>query len=517
MKNLLFLLCFWATSLLAQPTIQWQKALGGSYFDEATCIQQTSDGGYIVTGNTASANGDVIGNHGVNDYWVVKLSSMGLVQWKKALGGSGNDWPTAIRQTKDGGYIVVGLSDSDDGDVLLNHGNFDCWIVKLDHLGVIEWQKSLGGSDWDDALSVQQTFDDGYIIAGSSSSENGDVTENQGGQDFWIVKLSNIGLIEWQKSLGGSNDDIAQAVKQTADGGYIMVGEAFSNDGDVVGNNGNVDFWVVKLSSTGELEWQKPLGGTGLDVGEDILQTPDGGYIVAGLVSSHNTGDVSGHNALGGFDFWIAKLSSSGELQWQKALGGSGSDSGRSIAQTSDGNYVIAGTTTSSNGDVIGNDGGADYWIVKVNDLGEILWQKTFGGTQAELGFSMQQTSDDGYIMAGYAWSNNGDVSGVHGYNDFWIVKLSPETVPTTEAPNAQTAHLEIYPNPAQQSIILKTASEESSLGISIYDLLGRAVLQQNIPNGGRVDIASLVHGLYLVVATSPEGEVFTGKLRKQP
>ncbi len=327
------------------------------------------------------------------------------------------------------------------------------------------------------------------------------------------MKLNNIGLIEWQKSLGGSNDDIAQAVKQTADGGYIMVGEAFSNDGDVVGNNGNVDFWVVKLSSTGELEWQKPLGGTGLDVGEDIIQIADGGYIVAGYIGSHNTGDVTGH--LGGFDFWIAKLSNTGELLWQKALGGSNEDWGRSVVQTSDGNYMIAGATTSSNGDVIGNDGGADYWIVKVNDLGEILWQKTFGGTQAELGFSMQQTSDDGYIMAGYAWSNNGDVSGVHGYNDFWIVKLSPETIPTTEATNAQTVHLEIYPNPAQQSITLKSPSEESSLGVSIYDLLGRAVLQQNILNGGSVEMASLANGLYHVVATTPSGEVFTGKLRK--
>ncbi len=165
-------------------------------------------------------------------------------------------------------------------------------------------------------------------MAGSSSSENGDVTENHGGQDFWIVKLSNIGLIEWQKSLGGSNDDNAQAVKQTADGGYIIVGEAFSNDGDVVGNNGNVDFWVVKLSSLGDMEWQKPLGGTALDVGEDIIQTTDGGYIVAGHVGSHNTGDVSGHNDLGSFDFWIAKLSSSGELLWQKALGGSEADWG---------------------------------------------------------------------------------------------------------------------------------------------------------------------------------------------
>ncbi len=151
MKNCLFisLLLFFATRIISQPTIQWQKSLGGSYFDEATCIQQTSDGGYIVTGNTASTNGDVIGNHGVNDYWVVKLSSTGLVQWKKALGGSGNDWPKAIRQTKDGGYIVVGLSDSDDGDVLLNNGNFDCWIVKLDNLGCyrmakVSWRQRLG-------------------------------------------------------------------------------------------------------------------------------------------------------------------------------------------------------------------------------------------------------------------------------------------------------------------------------------------------------------------------------------
>ena len=181
MKNLVILLafCCFAAFLPAQPSIEWQKVLGGSYFDQALCIEQTSDGGYIVTCNVASTNGDVVGNHGGNDFWVVKLNSSGSTQWTKTLGGSSNDRPYTIYQTSDGGYIVAGSTQSNDGDVSGNQGDIDGWIVKLNSTGAIEWQKAFGGSGWDEAWSVRQTTDGGYIMAGRSSSIDGDVTANR--------------------------------------------------------------------------------------------------------------------------------------------------------------------------------------------------------------------------------------------------------------------------------------------------------------------------------------------------
>ncbi len=246
-----------------------------------------------------------------------------------------------------------------------------------------------------------------------------------------------------------SSDDIAYSIRQTQEGGYIVTGESESNNGNVTGNHGSTDYWVVKLSEGGAIEWQKSLGTNSLDRPNEVYPTADGGYIVVGEVSANN-GDVSGHH--GGYDYWVAKLNSSGDIQWQKALGGSGEDFGQTIYPTHDGGCVIAGATQSNNGDVLDNDGGQDIWLVKLDSTGDVQWQKTLGGTQAESANSIQQTSDNGYILAGYAWSNNGDVSGNHGTQDFWIVKL-PQNPRPQQKPKAP---LQIYPNPSQQSIFLK-------------------------------------------------------------
>jgi len=260
------------------------------------------------------------------------------------------------------------------------------------------------------------------------------------------------------------------------------------------------------------LEWQKMLGSTSLDRPNDIYPTNDGGYIVVGI-ASWNDGDVTGNH--GGFDYWVVKINGLGDVQWQKSLGGSDEDFAQSIQQTSDGCYIIAGYSRSDDGDVLGNDGGQDIWIVKLTNEGEIKWQKTFGGTQAERAYSIQQTSDYGYVLAGFTQSNNGDVSGFHGTQDFWVVKLSPESV-NTEDFATQSSYLEIYPNPAFHNITLQIASEAPTLTICITDLLGRELSRQTIANGGSTDIAALPNGLYHVAATTPGGKVFSGKFRKQ-
>ena len=261
-KGLVFQLIFifFSNFLIAQkPTIEWQKSFGGSSGEQAECIKQTSDGGYIVAGYTLSTNGDVIGSHGGFDYWIIKLSSIGILEWKKTFGGTNSEYARSINQTSDGGYIVAGISNSNDGDVSGGHGDNDYWILKLSSIGDIEWQKTLGGLYNDVANIAIQTSDGGYLVGGFTGSIAQDVTDNHGGYDYWIVKLSELGTIQWQKTFGGTTHDHVLNMKQTTDGGYIIAGYTLSNNGDVTGNHGGYDIWIVKISNNGILEWQKHL------------------------------------------------------------------------------------------------------------------------------------------------------------------------------------------------------------------------------------------------------------------
>ena len=425
-----------------------EKLLGG-FFDDgypfgtqlgSPAIQKTTDGGYIVASvSRSSANGDVTGtNHGFGDYWIVKLDAGGKITWNKLLGGDGDDTPISIQQTTDGGYIVAGYSySSANGDVTgTNHGSEDYWVVKLDALGNIIWNKLLGGNQTDVATGIQQTTDGGYIVAGySGSSANGDVTgTNHGSGDYWIVKLDALGNTVWNKLLGGTDEERAYSIQQTSDGGYIVAGYSNSSaSGNVTGTNHGPsltgDYWIVKLGAVGNIIWNKLLGGNGTEAPNSIQQTIDGAYIVAGASNSSANGDVTGVNH-GGNDYWIVKLDASGTILWNKLLGGNNNDLAKSIQQTTDNGYIVAGYSGSSaNGDVTGtNHGGLyDYWIVKLDAAGNISWNKLFGGNLNDVANSIQQQNNNGnYIIAGYSNSSaNGDVTGQnHGQYDYWIVKI---------------------------------------------------------------------------------------------
>jgi hypothetical protein len=512
MKNLVLgavVLVFSAT-LQAQPSIQWQKTLGGSLNDDAKSIEQTSDGGFITAGFTVSDDGDIAENYGFFDFWVVKFDSLGAVLWKKNYGGSSFEEAFAIKQTSDSGFIVTGYTESNDIDVSGNHGNKDVWLLKLDSIGNIQWQKCLGGSNWDEANDIQLTIDGGFVLVGRSGSTDGDVTGNHGSWDYWVVKLSSTGQIEWQKCYGGGNYDFGYTIFPTSDGGYIVAGEAASTDGDIIGNPGGMAAWVIKLNFEGKIEWQKALGGSYIDRANDIIQTREGGYMVFGQTESKD-GDVSGNH--GSMDLWAVKLSELGEIEWQRAMGGTSQDGGTSIQQTNDGGYIATGIVNSNNGDVSGNHGSTDMWVVKLSEVGEILWQKALGGTSAERGYSIKQTNDNGYIVAGDAWSTNGDLTENKGKTDLWIVKLAPESTPTS---NPATQLLNIFPNPANQAITISVPTEDPSLSLGIIDLLGRELHRQTLPNGGSADISTLPSGLYHLTATTPSGKVFSGKLRKR-
>ena len=401
--------------------LKWAKSFGGTNYDYAYSIQQTSDGGYIMAGFVYSTDGDVTFNHGDADYWIVKVDPAGSLLWQKSLGGSSYEYANAIKQTSDSGYIVAGYSASSDGDVSANHGEEDYWIVKLDQDGNIIWEKSLGGSSYDEAYDVQQTSDGGYIVVGASRSSDGDVTGNHGWLDYWIVKLDSSGNITWEKSFGGSTHDGAYAVQQSADSGYIVVGYSESVDGNITNPHGSSDYWVIKLDSSGNMTWQKSFGGSDSELAYSVRQTTDGGYIVSG--GSYSTdGDITNNH--GGQDFWVIKLDSSGTLTWEKSFGGSGDEGAYSVEQANDGNYVLGGFASSSDGDVTANYGSNDYWIVKIDQSANIIFEKNFGGMSIDEGRSLKQTSDGGYIMIGASASSDGDVTDNHGSHDYWVLKL---------------------------------------------------------------------------------------------
>jgi gliding motility-associated-like protein len=418
------------------PAVEWQKCLGGGGGDYGHSIVPTSDGGYISAGYTGANGGDVTGFHGSNigieDYWVVKLNSTGTIQWQRSLGGTYMDQASVIRQTADGGYIVGGHAASKDGDVAGNHGGLDFWLVKLNATGNIQWQKSLGGSKNEYCWSLDITSDGGYIMAGSTESDDGDITGNHGARDYWVVKLSSTGNLQWQKCLGGINDEDAWSVKQVADGGYIVGGRSKSNEGDVTGNHGNEDYWIVKLTNTGGIEWQKSLGGSNIDWANSVLQATDGGYIVGGSSRSAD-GNISAHHSNSGWeDYWIVKLSSTGTLEWEKSLGGNYNDMAFSVAHTPDGGYIIAGYSESIDGDITCHTINEDYWIVKINNTGNIQWQKVVGGKSVDKAYSVAPAPDGGYIVTGFTGST--DLPGYHSNasslaGDFFVVKLSAEIV----------------------------------------------------------------------------------------
>jgi len=423
MKNLfvLFHLCLFAGTLTAQPNILWAKTFGGSLDDVARAIQPTDDGGFILAGSSQSIDGDVSGNQGEYDCWVVKLSEDGIIEWQKPLGGSGYDVARSIIQTADGGYLMGGTTDSNDGDVSGNHGELDFWLVKLDQVGEIEWQKTLGGSSSDIITSIGQTSEGGYIVSGWSFSNDGDVSGHHGGvsgsSDIWVGKLSSTGLIEWQNSLGGSSDDNGHSIQQTSDGGYIVAGQTSSLDGDVVGFHGTLDCWIIKLNANGQIQWQRPLGGSGDDITYSIQQTSDGGYITAGF-SRSGDGDVTRNINEGDQDFWVVKLSQRGAIQWKKSLGGSSWDEAIAIQQTSEGGYVVVGKTISSNKDVSVNNGYTDIWVVGLSNLGAVEWEKSLGGADDDEARTIKQLSNGGFIIAGITYTSA-------DLYDCYVIKLS--------------------------------------------------------------------------------------------
>jgi len=364
-----------------QNVVCWEKTFGGSGSDQASSIQPTVDGGYIVAGDTDSRG------EGDSDAWVLKLDANGSLEWDATFGGIDEDKASSIQPTADGGYVVAGDTSSKGA------GNSDAWILKLDIDGSLEWDETFGGDEYDEANSIQQTRDLGYVVAGGTKSNGA------GSKDGWVFKLNANGNTDWERTYGGEDYDSVESIQQTEDLGYVVAGVTYSDSA------GSGDAWIIKLDAGGSIEWEKTDGGDGYDSANSIQQTTDGGYIVA---ASNDMGPSYKKN-----NAWIIKLDRDGNKEWDKIIGKiEYTEYAVSIQQTKDLDYIVVGVTNSKGA------GKSDAWLLRFDQNGVLLWNRTYGRSDSDEANSIQQTTDLGFVVAG------GTMLDGPGPFDAWILKL---------------------------------------------------------------------------------------------
>jgi hypothetical protein len=409
--------------------IDFITTLGGSKNESAQAVVNTTDGGYAVLGHTQSMDGDVLSKSNESyDYWLLKFDANNQLQWQKTYGGSDDDRGVDLIQTSDNGFAVIGKSKSSDLEVSENAGFDDFWVSKLDSSGAIIWEYSFGFAGSDTPYSIIQTNDNGYLLSGvldvSASNGQGDrklILSRHAGGDFWVIKLNASGVKQWSNYYGGSFTDTAYDAIQTEDDGYIIIGSSDSDDVDITNNLGSYDFWILKISATGTLVWEKSFGGSEIDEAYGISQAADGNYLIVGDTRSNDL-DISQNN--GAADLWIIKITPEGTLLWEKTLGGSSFDVGRSVSKTQDNGFLIAGSSRSTDGSLTSNKGQNDAWIIKINSSGNLVWQKTIGGSNVDFFYDAVELNDQTIIAVGDSNSSNEDIFNNNGFADLLILKL---------------------------------------------------------------------------------------------
>lgn len=463
---------YWIWKMTEKGELDWQKSYGGDGFDLLQSIKSTRDGGFILAGTSSSSKSfqKKEGCKGLSDFWVIKLNAAGDEQWQRTIGGSRQEELLCAFQTKDGGYILGGSSSSgpnpishekfDDKTLMSDpysksescRGNMDYWIVKLDKDGIVQWQKTYGGKYSDLLRSMEQTSDNGYILAGYSTSPiSGDKTEeNKGVGDYWILKLNDSGEIQWQKTYGAEGDDQPYVIHQTKDGGYIVGGNSNSTkplttEGGIVGNG--TDYWILKLDDQGGVVWSKTFDFGKVDILTSLVENNDQTYLIGGHARN------------------AAPRSENGLVS--KAAG------------------LIAKE----------KDGINDYIALKINDAGEEIWSKTVGSGGEDILRKLIETRDGGYLMAGTSNGSSKDKNSNIGSNDFWVVKLKDKA-----KVEKVKASIEAIPNPASTYTNVIVGYDFTKGTASVIDILGRTlqhfdIFSRTVP----VDLTYYAEGVYII------------------
>jgi hypothetical protein len=406
MKKKMLVILIILIASLSIGAVTFETTYGGALNDEASDVQQTSDGGYIVLGSSKS-----YGPSGW-DIWLIKTDAEGVMEWEQSFGGQYRESGSSIYQTADGGYILGGNSES------FGAGSYDGWIIKTDASGVMEWEQLIGGESWDIVKYIQQTTDGGYIAIGQTESYG------LGGEDFWMTKLDANGTVIWSNTYGGSSDDIAYSGQQTSDGGYILAGKTESFGAE------DRDIWLVKTDADGVLEWDAIFGGVNTEIAFDVQQTSDGGYIIAGETNSIGNGN---------YDVLLIKTDENGLQEWETTFGGADEDKAFGIQEIAEGGYILSCITKSYGAGI------RDCWLIKTENDGTMLWDNIFGGTGNDSGREIATTTDGGFVIAGFTNSYGA------GEDDCWLIK--------TDANGSVNPAPEIEVNP--EEFVLEMSSNE--------------------------------------------------------
>jgi hypothetical protein len=418
-----------ATNITNQNAeIQKIFTLGGTKNESGQSVVKTPDGGYAVLGYTQSMDLDVFNKtNNSYDYWLIKFDAFGNQEWQKVYGGSDDDRGREIIVTNDGGYAIIGSSKSQDGDVSSNSGFNDFWVLKISNSGNLIWEKSFGYSGSDNGFSIIQTHDNGYLISGviditsSDGQGNNRLSLNRhAGGDYWVIKINSVGILQWSRYFGGTFTDTSYALSETQTGNFIIVGSSDSDDIDINNNKGTYDFWVLKISSSGELIWEKSFGGSEIDEARDITITENGDFLIVGDSRSVDT-DVLYNN--GAADIWIIKINSDGELIWERTYGGTSFDGVQSIQKTMNNDYIVAGNSRSSDVNLENNNGQNDAWFFKIDSQGVLKWQNSVGGSDIDLLMDIVELENGTIIAIGNSNSNDLDIAENKGFSDLLIIE----------------------------------------------------------------------------------------------
>ena len=429
---LIILFTAFASLLFAQtPAIHWQKSLGGKNSEFAYAATPTSDGGYVIVGTTNNnKDGDVptskaFSGAGGSDIWVVKLNNWGEIVWSKTFGGTKDDIATDVIETKDKAILVVATTNSTDGEAVGNGSRGGIILLKLKADGAIEWRKVFASG----YNAGEIAFAKADAISKPSIKPTADGGYVLGATispintaDFWLSKLSATGDIQWTKTYGSSQNEWLNEVIVCSDGGFLLLGGTEASNLEIVGaGKGFIDFFAIKTDVTGKVLWQKALGGTNLDIAYSAIETTDNGYIIVGETNSTN-GDMVGN--LGQKDGFLAKFATNGQLLWKVLTGGTDIDGLYNIKKASDGKMFAMGISSSDIGKVRPKGPVGDMWLVNIETSGIITSHTMFGGADSDIARGAFPTADGGFIIAGNSDSVDGDLTENKGGTDFWAVKV---------------------------------------------------------------------------------------------